>query len=206
MRRQPKLSTTGTISTNSVDPTTTPPRAGGTARGKWSAFGARLSPSPNGIRTAQAALIVGLLYAAVSVYWGLGGTWLLDIIGGSLEQQGRAGDAGLKLVVWAAVALKVIAAVLPLLALRRLTSRRWNRSVWVFAWAEAATLTMYGLVYTAVGLLIQASVIDVAASANHRALFWHAYLWDPWFLMWGILVTVALLRGRDRRNPAPTHG
>jgi len=32
--------------------------------------------------------------------------------------------------------------------------------------------------------------------ADHRALAWHAYLWDPWFLVWGVLVTAALLRSR----------
>lgn len=39
------------------------------------------------------ALVVGLLYAAISVYWGLGGTWLLNTIGGALEKQGRATPA-----------------------------------------------------------------------------------------------------------------
>ncbi len=44
---------------------------------------------PNALRAAWAALFVGLLSAAVSLYWALGGTWLLDTIGGSLEEQGR---------------------------------------------------------------------------------------------------------------------
>ncbi len=43
---------------------------------------------PNALRAAWAALFVGLLSAAVSLYWALGGTWLLDTIGGSLEEQG----------------------------------------------------------------------------------------------------------------------
>ena len=46
------------------------------------------------------AFAVGILYAAVSVYWGIGGTWLLDTVGGSLERRGRAGDAGVLLAVW----------------------------------------------------------------------------------------------------------
>ena len=50
-------------------------------------------------------------YAAVSADWGLGGTWLLDTVGGSLEEQGRAGDPGVMLAVWAAVVVKMIAAV-----------------------------------------------------------------------------------------------
>jgi hypothetical protein len=30
---------------------------------------------------------MGGLYAAVSAYWGLGGTWLLNTIGGTLERE-----------------------------------------------------------------------------------------------------------------------
>lgn len=75
------------------------------------------------------ALAAGLLYAAISVYWGLGGTWLLNTVGGSLEKQGRAGDAGVIFAVWAAVVLKVIAAGLPLAAVRQLAGPAWNRTI-----------------------------------------------------------------------------
>ncbi len=39
-------------------------------------------------------------------------------------------------------------------------------------------------------------LIGTPANADHRALAWHAYLWDAWFLVWGLLVTAALLRSR----------
>jgi hypothetical protein len=42
----------------------------------------------------------------------------------------------------------------------------------------------------------QAVTRNRRASADHRALAWRAYLWDPWFLVWGLLVTAALLRSR----------
>lgn len=63
------------------------------------------------------ACIAGLAYA-ISVYWGLGGTWLLDTVGGCPGPAGAGGYAGVLLAVWAATALKVIAAVLPLLGVR----------------------------------------------------------------------------------------
>jgi len=52
------------------------------------------------------------MYAAVSAYWGLGGTGLLDSIGGTLEREGRAGNAGLLAVLWVTVVLKLLAAIL----------------------------------------------------------------------------------------------
>ncbi len=163
----------------------------------------RLEPPSTGLRLAQAALVVGLLFAAVSVYWGLGGTWLADTVGGSIAKAALAGNTGVMLAIWAAVVLKLVAAVLPLLAVRRLSSAVWNRNLWVLAWVEAAILTLYGLVLTASGLLLQAGVIRASATADHRALAWHAYLWDPWFLIWGLLVGAALLRDRQRRSQTP---
>lgn len=153
-----------------------------------------------GLRAAQAAFAVGLLYAAISVYWGLGGTWLLDTVGGALEQEGRAGNAGVVLAVWSAAGLKAIAAVLPLLAVSvgAPPSSRWPRLGRALAWVEAAILTLYGLALTTAGLLVQSGVITTSANADHRALAWHAYLWDPWFLLWGLLVATALLRSRQR--------
>jgi len=67
---------------------------------------AYLDVGPAALKLARAALFVGLLYAAVSVYWGLGGTWLLNTVGGSLQK--RTGDASVVVAVWAAVLLKVV--------------------------------------------------------------------------------------------------
>jgi hypothetical protein len=147
--------------------------------------------------TGWAAFAIGLLYAAISVYWGAGGTWLLDTVGSGLGK-GHGGSALVVFAVWLAVGLKVIAAVLPLLAVSANSSirSRWSRLIRALAWIEALILTVYGLAWTAVGLLVQAGVIGTSASADHRALEWHAYLWDPWFLVWGLLVTAALLRSR----------
>lgn len=110
-----------------------------------------------GLRLAQAACVVGLAYAAVSVYWAVGGTWLLNTVGATLEQQGRAGNLGIFLAVWAAAVLKIIGAIVPLAAVgvtpqQTTTGRR--RQMRVLAWLEAAILTIYGLVLTGAGLLL----------------------------------------------------
>jgi hypothetical protein len=154
------------------------------------------------LRLAQAACAAGLAYAAISVSWALGGTWLLDTIGGALEQQGRAGNPGIIVAVWAAAVLKIIGAIVPLAAAEVTPGQAttaWRRRMRVLAWLEAAILTVYGLALTGAGLLVQSGAIAPAASADHRALAWHAYLWDPWFLLWGVLVTASLVRSRHPR-------
>ncbi|HEY2595515.1 MAG TPA: hypothetical protein VGK33_16610 [Chloroflexota bacterium] len=110
--------------------------------------------------------MLAALYAAVSAYWGAGGTALLDTIGGTLEREGRARSAGLLAVVWLTVLLKLAAVV----------------------------LVLYGGVLTLIGLLVQADVVHASAHADHTALRWHAFLWDPWFLLWGLLLAAALTR------------
>ena len=148
---------------------------------------------------ALAGLVVGLAYAAISVYWAVGGRWLLNTVGISLSQPGQAGHLAALLAVWGAAAVKAVAAVLPLLAIGvwpRTANGGLRRLARVLTWIEAAILVGYGLVLTASGLLVQAGVIKAAAHADRLALKWHAYLWDPWFLIWGIFVFLALWRSR----------
>lgn len=148
------------------------------------------------------AFFLGLGYAGVSVYWGLGGTGLLDTVGGSLEHAGRQGGPAISLTLWAVATLKVAAAVLPLLAVGRRNDASWQRTVRALSCAEAAILTGYGFVMTAVGLLVQAGLVPTGARANGRALAWHAFLWDPWFMVWGVAVCAALWRSASGRPPA----
>lgn len=156
----------------------------------------RTRSKPRGLGFAAAGMILGLLYAAVSVYWGLGGTTLLDTVGASLGRGGRAGDLVVVLALWAAVVLKAIAAVLPLTVIYHPGGATWPRLAKVSVWIEAAVLVVYGLVLSTAGLMVQLGIIGVPASADRRALAWHAFLWDPWFLLWGLLVVAALLRAR----------
>lgn len=176
------------MSTNSADLTSASDRAEDPLR-------ASHPRGPKGLGCAQAACVVGLLFAAVSAYWGLGGMWLVDTLPHSLQDRARAGDPVIYVAVWVAVVLKIMAAVLPLLVLRPLRKPAWNRAVWVLAWAAAAILISYGLAQTILGQL----AIHGSADADDRV--WSAYVWDPWFLSFGLLVAAALLRGRQHRSP-----
>jgi Protein of unknown function (DUF3995) len=162
--------------------------------------------SASGTAAAYAAFLIGLLYAAVSAYWGLGGTRLLNTIGGTLEREGRASTTSVRLLVWTAALLKLTAALVGLIAAtrqHRLTRRRRRRAR-QGAWTIALILTLYGGVLTAIGLLIQLDLVHASPTADRTALRWHAYLWDPWFLVWGLLLATALVRSRSRgANEAP---
>jgi hypothetical protein len=143
-----------------------------------------------GLPAATAALVVGLAYAAISAYWALGGTWLLATVSSSLVTAHQS--ATVVMAVWAAVVLKGVGAVLPLYVHLPAPPSKWHGRLRLLAWAEAAVLTLYGFAFTLAGLLVQAGVIRRGRTADQWALVWHAYLWDPWFLVWGLLVVIAL--------------
>jgi Protein of unknown function (DUF3995) len=153
---------------------------------------------------ASAALLLGVSYAAVSAYWGLGGTALLDTVGGAFERAGRVGSAGLIALVWVTVVLKLLAAVLGLIAVAdyRCLDIRQRRLARRAGWAAALILVMYGGVLSVTGWLVQVGIVPAAANADHEALRWHAYLWDPWFLVWGLLMATGLALSRQSR---PNH-
>jgi hypothetical protein len=158
-----------------------------------------------GLRLAQAACVIGLLFAAVSAYWGVRGTWLLDTLPAPFEQQARAHELGIFVAVWVAVVLKIMAALLPVLALRRGTPATRSRVQWALAWSAAIVLTLYGLAQTAAAQLTYAGLIDAPAGADDHRLFWRAFVWDPWFSIWGLLAVAALLYARRHRDLTPAH-
>jgi hypothetical protein len=67
------------------------------------------------------------------------------------------------------------------------------------AWVAAAVLVLYGGLLTAVGLAVEAGIVSTAPDADERALAWHAWLWDPWFLAWGLALTATLWWTRPAR-------
>jgi hypothetical protein len=151
-----------------------------------------LDLSKRGRGAAWAAFAVGILYTAISVYWALGGRWLLADVGSNLVAAPTR-EAGLLIaMVWAAVFIKFAGAIVPIMAVPTQLAPSVRRIVRGLAWAEAAILTLYGLVWTSVGLLVQIHFVRTPANADHVALAWHAFVWDPWFLVWGILVLIAM--------------
>ncbi len=144
---------------------------------------------------------LGVTYAVVSAYWAAGGTALLGTVGGSLEREGKAGGVWVHLALWAVVVLKLVAAALPALAIASHIRGRRRPTIWRLTQLEAVILTGYGFVLTAVGLLVEVGLISHEAHADRRALAWHAFLWDPWFLVWGLAVAGALYQARAARTP-----
>jgi hypothetical protein len=139
----------------------------------------------------NAAAIVALAYALMSLCWALGGHALVGTIGGYVEQFARRGGA---LQCWWP------------------SRRRWQRWLvacsrwrWCVPWGRvvprgwllvgsagaSVLLVAYGGLNVLVGALVLSGVIHPAGSVDRTALRWHVGVWDLWFLVWGILLALA---------------
>jgi hypothetical protein len=171
----------------------------------WMEPSARKSPLKAHATAARATAVLaaglGLGSAAISAYWAAGGTGLLDSIGGEIERWGRQRSASVVLALWLIVVLKCgIALAAPVIVVRSRWLPPWTagRIPRALSWIAATVLAAYGAVLTVGGLLVQSGLIGASPDGDRRALAWHAYLWDPWFLAWGLAFMACLwLRRAD---------
>jgi uncharacterized protein DUF3995 len=142
-------------------------------------------------RFAYVAAAMAIASAVPSVFWTLGGTSLLDTVGGSIEQVARARSPS-ALALGAATSLAKLGAALLALAL----VRPWGRRVpWRLA-ANALTsalLVTWGGANVIIGALALTGVVSPTDGLDEYALRWHVYVWDPWFLGWGAALAIALM-------------
>ena len=153
-----------------------------------------------GTVAAYAAAIVAFGYALMSLYWALGGHGLVSTIGGYVEQFARRGGALPVLIALAAALAKVAGGLLALALVRpwgRMMPGRWLLSGSV---GTSALLVVYGGVNVLFGGLVLLGVIHPAGGVDRTALRWHVGVWDLWFLVWGILLALAVAGYWRRRQ------
>jgi hypothetical protein len=145
-----------------------------------------------------------VVFAGVSFYWGLGGRTLLDTVGGTIERRALAGDTALLAAVWITGALKLVAAGFALALARPWGRRLPRRVVLTLAGLCAAILTLYGGLLEIGNALVAMRVVKLAQPIEWKPLWWHLWIWDMSFLIWGILFALALRGVRRGARAAPT--
>jgi hypothetical protein len=141
---------------------------------------------------AAAYIAAGLAFAsaATTAYWLFGGTALLDTLGGSVERLARDRSGAALALAAAVVMIKSGAGLLALLVL----SPAWRgwRMIVALDILAAAVLCLWGGANVLVGAVVLSGAIE-RADVNRHALRWHVFLWDAWFLVWGVVLAVAVL-------------
>ena len=151
---------------------------------------------------AYAAAAVALSFALVSLYWAAGGMAGMGTLGGEIEELARARDPGLVAATWVAAVLKVAGAVLALALVRPWGGRVPRRALVFTAWAGAALLTLYGATQTAAVGLLWLGVEENTDRLSAGAVRWRTLLWEPWFLVWGLLLGLAAWRFTRGSTPS----
>lgn len=140
------------------------------------------------------ACAAGLVHAAFSLYWAVGGQWLLDTVGRWAVQQSALAPRRTGLILALVGLAKIAAALLPVaLAYNRLRGPRFWRAA---CWAGAVLLVLYGGANTAVSHAVLSGLVRPDTGYDRAAMIGHAWLWDPLFLLWGAALLGYLLLSR----------
>ena len=152
-------------------------------------------------RAGYAAGAWAFAFAALSFYWAAGGTAGVDTVSPGVKDLALARAPWFVAVLWVTAALKLGAGLLALALIRP-----WGRWIprWMLligAWGAGALLTLYGGLGLARSVPVLFGLISVAEPLDRAVLRWYVFLWQPYWLLGGILFLAAAW-SYQRRSPA----
>ena len=145
-----------------------------------------------------AACAWSFVFAATSAYWAAGGTFGLDAVSPEIVSLTQS--------PWFAPLLRGVVAAKVLLGLLALALvRGWGRLApcWMLlaaAWGAGSLLILHGGSNLIVRGLMAAGVMTTPPSMYSTTAFWYLVLWDPWFLLGGMLFCVAAWNYRRKTH------
>ena len=145
---------------------------------------------------AYAAAVLAFASALVSLYWTLGGTLLLDTVGGTFEDLAREHSGAAIALGILVVLVKVVGGLLALALVQPWGARIGRRLLLLSGLVGSMILVLYGGVYVLLGGLVLWDVITPSGPVNEHTLRWHVFVWDLWFLVWGVALGLATWRYR----------
>ena len=136
---------------------------------------------------AYAACAWALIFAVPSFVWAAGVDLGTETIAADVD---AAGIADPMLLAVTGV-LKVLAGLVALALVRPWGRRIPRRLLLVAAWGAAAFFLVYAVVNLVDHGLMEAGARSIPEELGADAVRWHLLLWDPWWLLGGILFAVA---------------
>jgi hypothetical protein len=151
--------------------------------------------------TAYAAAAWAFLFAAASFYWAVGGSVGEHTIAANVDEAGVADP----LLLWTTGALKVVAGLLALALVQSWGRRFPDRLLGAAAWLVAGGLVLYGALSFVDHVLMEVGARATPRALGSTAVRWHLALWDPFWILGGLLFFAAaraFRRDRSRLRPA----
>jgi hypothetical protein len=135
----------------------------------------------------------------MSFFWAAGGTTGIETLGNEIERRAREREPGFVTEVWVTGVLKVVVGLLALAPVRPWGRRLPRRALVITTWVVGAGLALYGVANLIQHGLMKAGAIDTPSGLGSDAATWHLLLWDPWWLLGGVLFIAAAWSAR--RDP-----
>jgi hypothetical protein len=149
------------------------------------------APRPARTWAGHAAFAWAAIFASMSLYWAAGGQIGGRTIGAEIYQLGRERDPSFVAELWAAFALKTLIALLALALVHPWGQRLPRRLLLVLAGVTGAGVTLYAAGNLVQHALMATGVVSPPDTLGSYAVPWHLALWDPFWLVGGLLFLAA---------------
>ena len=143
----------------------------------------------------RAAAVIGTPYALLNLYWAAGGTDLLSRYGSHVVGRAVPGDSAFRVTSAVIAVLMVVAIGSGLRATGTTGGTQLDR--WA-GWLSAGWLALYGGAMTFIGVTVPLALYGDTPGIDADLYRWHTLLWDPWFLIWGLVLAAGLSRSAAR--------
>lgn len=147
---------------------------------------------------AYAACGWALVFAAMSFYWAAGGIAGANTLGADITGPALARDPVFVALLWGTGAMKVAGGLMALAL-----AQPWDRLLprWLpltTTWIGGVFMLVYAGANLAVRGLMAIGVLSTPVSMRTPAAQWHLLLWDPWWLLGGLLFIAAAWLASER--------
>ena len=130
-------------------------------------------------------------FSLQSFYYAVGGTAGAETRPAAIAEPVLARDPAWVAIMWGTGAAKVLAGLLALALFRRWGGRVLDRLLLVTAWGAGVFLALYGAANLVQHALMVAGVVATPTGLGETAARWHLWLWDPWWILGGLLFVAA---------------
>ena len=139
----------------------------------------------------RAACAWAAIFASMSLYWAAGGAIGGKTLGVEIYRLGLERDPSFVAQLWAAFALKALLAMLALALVQPWGRHLPRRLLLVLAGASGAGITLYAAGNLVQHALMANGTISTPKGLGTYAVPWHLALWDPFWLVGGLLFLAA---------------
>ena len=139
-----------------------------------------------------------MLFAVPSFYWALGGDFAEGTIAADVDE--ALGSAAEPWVVAVTGVTKLLFAAFAL-SFVWLAPDPYRRARTTAGVVLGAGLALYGMANFAGHLVMLTGVDDVPEALGRTAVYWHTFLWDPYWVLGGVLFLMAVRRFARTSTP-----